>query len=330
MSHVFGPVPSRRLGRSLGIDLIPHKTCSFDCIYCQVGRTTAKTLERREWVPLEAVLADLGPRLASRPDYITLSGSGEPTLYSRIGELIDAIRTMTDIPIAVLTNGSLLWRPEVRQDLKDASLVVPSLDAGDAAMYEAVNRPHPDLDFERVVDGLAAFRQEFTGQYWLEVMLLAGHTAIEAEVRKIAALVERIGPDRVQINTATRPTAEPFAHAAMPARLRALATLFSCPVDVIEDYDHRKTHTVLSAADRTSVRELIRRRPCTVEDIATALGFHRLEVIKLLGGLQDEGIVGRCRAGGRVFYFAVPEGSSPKPPSSRARKTRGKSHDHAR
>lgn len=329
MSHVFGPVPSRRLGRSLGIDLVPHKTCPYDCIYCQVGRTTAKTLERREWVPLEAVLADLAPRLSSLPDFITMSGSGEPTLYSRIGELIDAIRAMTAIPIAVLTNGSLLWQPEVRRDLKDASLVIPSLDAGDVKMFQAVNRPHPDLDFDRVVDGLAAFRREFTGQYWLEVMLLAGHTAIEAEVRKIAALVERIGPDRVQINTATRPTAETYAEAAMPARLRALAKLFSCPIDVIEDYGHRKTRTVLSNADRTSVCELIRRRPCTVEDIASALGFHRLEVIKLLGELQDEGVVGRCRAGSRVFYFAVPEGS-PKSPSSRPRKTRERSHAHIR
>ncbi|WP_316977170.1 radical SAM protein [Shumkonia mesophila] len=329
MSHVFGPVPSRRLGRSLGIDLVPHKTCSFDCIYCQVGRTTDKTLARREWVPLEAVLADLAPRLSSHPDYITLSGSGEPTLYSRIGELIEAVRAMTAIPIAVLTNGSLLWQPEVRRDLLGASLVIPSLDAGDAKMFAAVNRPHPDLDFDRIVDGLAAFRREFTGQYWLEVMLLAGHTAIEAEVRKIAALVERIGPDRVQINTATRPTAETYAEAAMPARLRALAKLFSCPVDVIEDYDHRKTRTVLSSADRTSVCELLRRRPCTVEDIATALGFHRLEVIKLLGELQDEGAVGRCRAGGRVFYFGVPEGG-PKPPSSRPRKTRERIHAHIR
>ncbi len=305
---------------------MPHKTC---CIYCQVGRTTNKTLERREWVPLEAVLADLGPRLASRPDYITLSGSGEPTLYSRIGELIGAIWTMTDIPIAVLTNGSLLWQPEVRQNLLGASLVIPFLDAGDPAMFQAANRPHAGLDFDRVVDGLIAFRREFTGRYWLEVMLLAGHTAIEAEVRKIAALVEGIGPDRVQINTATRPTAEAYAEAAMPARLRALARLFSCPVDVIEDYDHRKTRVALSTADRTSVCELIRRRPCTVEDIAGALGFHRLEVIKLLGELQDEGIVGRCRAGGRVFYFGVPEGN-PKPPSSRPRKTRERSHAHIR
>ncbi|MDX9860275.1 MAG: radical SAM protein [Rhodospirillales bacterium] len=330
MSHIFGPVPSRRLGRSLGIDLIPHKTCSYDCIYCQVGRTSNKTLERREWVPLEAVLADLGGRLSSRPDYITLSGSGEPTLYSRIGELIDAIRAMTDIPIAVLTNGSLLWQPEVREELRDATLVIPSLDAGDAAMFQAVNRPHPDLEFDRMVDGLAAFRREFSGKYWLEVMLLAGHTALEAEVRKIAALVERIQPDRVQINTATRPTAETYAQAAVPARLRALAKLFSCPVDVVENYDHRKTRTVLSNADRTSVCELVRRRPCTVDDIADALQFHRLEVIKLLGKLQDEGTVGRCRAGGRVFYFAVPERRDPRGVSSRTRQRGEERHEQAR
>jgi len=313
MSHVFGPVPSRRLGRSLGIDLIPHKTCSFDCIYCQVGRTTNKTIERREWVPLDAVVAELRERIACRPDYITLSGSGEPTLYSRMGELIDAIRAMTDIPVAVLTNGSLLWRPDVRAELRDASLVIPSLDAGNGALFRAINRPHADLDFERVVEGLIALRHERAGRYWLEVMLLAGHTAIEAEVHAIAVHVERIRPDRVQLNTATRPTAETYAHAASPARLRALAKFFACPVDVIEGHAPRRAQPV-SGADRTSVLDMIRRRPCTVDDIAEALQLHRLEIVKYLGTLEGDGLVGRRRAGGRLFFCAAANGDAPPKP----------------
>ena len=129
--YIFGPVPSRRLGRSLGVDLVPLKTCSYDCIYCQLGNTTCRTTERKEWVPLDDVVLELKDRLSARPDYITLSGSGEPTLYSRGGELIDRIKAMTDVPVAVLTNGSLLWQKEVRKQLMKADLVIPSLDACD-------------------------------------------------------------------------------------------------------------------------------------------------------------------------------------------------------
>ena len=181
-NYIFGPVPSRRLGRSLGVDLVPFKTCTYDCIYCQLGRTTNKTIQRKEWVPLDDVVTELETKLSSQPDYITLSGSGEPTLYSRTGELIDRIKAVTNVPVAVLTNGSLLWNQEVRARLMNADLVVPSLDAGDEAMFRAVNRPHEDISFERMLQGLIDFRHEFQGKYWLEVFLLAGHNAIAAEV----------------------------------------------------------------------------------------------------------------------------------------------------
>ncbi|MGD2175646.1 MAG: radical SAM protein, partial [Candidatus Brocadiaceae bacterium] len=157
---VFGPVPSRRLGRSLGIDLVPFKTCSYDCIYCQLGRTTLKTTERREWVPLDLVLEEVEEKLNSEPDYITLSGSGEPTLFSRLGELIGHIKNITDIPVAVLTNGSLLWRKTVRDNLQEADLVIPSLDAGNESMFRYVNRPAPQLSFYEVAEGLITFRRE--------------------------------------------------------------------------------------------------------------------------------------------------------------------------
>jgi len=158
MAYVFGPVPSRRLGRSLGVDVVPLKTCTYDCIYCQLGRTTRKTTERREWVPLEDVISELAEKLSAEPDYVTLSGSGEPTLYSRIGELIQRIKRLTDIPVAVLTNGSLLWDPGVRKDLLRADLVVPSLDAADAGMFRVVNRPHEDISFDQMLRGLKESR----------------------------------------------------------------------------------------------------------------------------------------------------------------------------
>ena len=223
MRYIFGPVPSRRLGRSLGVDLVPFKTCTYDCIYCQLGRTTNKTVERREWVPLDDVLAELKDKLATSPDYITLSGSGEPTLHSRIGEVIEQIRSLTDVPVAVLTNGSLLWQEDVRRQLVTADLVVPSLDAGNRTVFQVVNRPHPDISFEKLLEGLAAFRNEYGGMYWLEVFVLAGYTAIPAEAQKLAECVRRIAPDRVQLNTVTRPPAEDYAMAVDRQRLEELA-----------------------------------------------------------------------------------------------------------
>jgi len=174
--YIFGPVPSRRLGRSLGIDLVPFKTCTYDCIYCQLGRTTNKTMQRKEWVPTNIVINQLKAKLSSKPDYITLSGSGEPTLFSRLEELIPKIKGITDIPVAMLTNGSLLWLPEVRNALKSADMVVPSLDAGSSQIFQYVNRPHPDITFSKMLQGLVEFRKDYGGQYWLEVFLLAGVT----------------------------------------------------------------------------------------------------------------------------------------------------------
>jgi len=163
--YVYGPVPSRRLGLSLGVDIVPPKICTLDCIYCQIGRTTQKSTERRDFLDIALVLAELRDRLAEGvvADYITIGGSGEPTLNSRLGELIDGIREMTRIPIAVLTNGTLLYRPDVRADCAKADVVLPSLDAGDATVFNKVNRPAPDISIEKLVGGLRQFREEYSG-----------------------------------------------------------------------------------------------------------------------------------------------------------------------
>ena len=301
MRYVFGPVPSRRLGRSLGVDLVPFKTCSYDCIYCQLGVTTNKTVERREWVPLEDVVAELREKLESRPDYITLAGSGEPTLYSRLGELIERIREMSDTPIAVLTNGSLLWREEVRRDLLGASLVVPSLDAGTAASWEAVNRPHAGVSFDQMVEGLIAFRKEFHGDYHLEVFLTDGFTANEDEVRAIAEIIARIEPDRVQVNTVTRPPAEGYAGRVERARLEELAAMLHPEAEVIADY--RGIHQEKEfTASREAVLQMLERRPCSVDDVAGGLGIHRNEAIKYVEELLEEEAVEPVDVGGIVYY----------------------------
>jgi len=301
MDYIFGPVPSRRLGRSLGVDLVPFKTCTYDCIYCQLGRTTHKTVERREWVPLKDVLAQLREKLATEPDCITLSGSGEPTLYSRLDELISGIRSLTDIPVAVLTNGSLLWETEVRRQLMNAHRVIPSLDAGNSAMFHVVNRPHESISFEKMLDGLTAFRQEYKGDYWLEVFFLAGHTAVESEARQIIDCVRQIKPDRVQLNTATRPTSENYAHRVEPQFLAKLAAWFDPPAEVIADYRGVHGRGNFQTSEQ-GVLDMIRRRPCSIEDIAHGLAMHRNEVLKYVEHLGVKGLIETKISGGKVFY----------------------------
>lgn len=301
---VFGPVPSRRLGRSLGVDLVPFKTCTYDCIYCQLGRTTHKTVERMEWVQLNDVLRELKPRLNSHPDYITISGSGEPTLHSRLEELIGAIKDMTDIPVAVLTNGSLLWQSEVRKQLLKADVVIPSLDAGDEVHFQAINRPHPQISFDQMVNGLRQFRQEYRGQYWLEVFLLKGYTAIQAEVKKLAQLACSIHPDKVQLNTVDRPPAEEFALPVPLDRMHKLAVMFEPTAEVANRFQGRHTIGSFKANDETLL-DLLRRRPCTVEHMSEGLGWHLIETRKMLAHLESKGLVGRQDIEGVVYYQAV-------------------------
>jgi wyosine [tRNA(Phe)-imidazoG37] synthetase (radical SAM superfamily) len=302
--YVYGPVPSRRLGLSLGVDVVPLKTCSFNCIYCQLGRTTKTTVERRAYTPVEAVAADVATALRERPtpDFITISGSGEPTLHSLLGELIDRIRTVTHLPVAVITNGSLLWLAEVRADCAKADVVLPSLDAGDAEMFARINRPHPDITFERAVSGLAAFRREYDGQIWLEVFLVRGVNDTEEPVRAIARIVAEVKPDRVQLNTAVRPTAEAGLEPVSPERLAELAGLFDPPGEVIADY-HRPHEAARESAGAEEVLAMLARRPATVEDLADGLGLRREEVMHWVTELKRVGRIGEEVRSGKRYYF---------------------------
>jgi len=304
MSHVFGPVPSRRLGRSLGVDVVPFKTCTYDCIYCQLGRTTCRTVERKEWVPLESVLEEVKAKLCKRPDYITLSGSGEPTLFSRLGDLIDRIKSMTNIPVALLTNGSLLWESEVRAAIQNLDLLIPSLDAGDDAAFCQVNRPHEAISFERLIDGLVKSREACRGQYWLEVLLLEGYTATEVDVRKLSHYAGLIKPDRIQINTVTRPPADRMATGVSRERLAELSRLFDPPAEVVADYHHVHEHVQFSVG-RDEILTLLRRRPCPIDGIAQGLGMHPNEVVKYVEALQAERLVETTWTSGTCYYKAT-------------------------
>lgn len=214
MKTVFGPVPSRRLGQSLGVDPILSKTCNWNCVYCQLGRSKPMIGERAEYIPRQTILAELKETLATHPagsiDWITFVGSGEPTLHSALGWLIAETKKLTQIPVAVITNGSLLYRPEVRKELLLADAVLSTLDAGDAALYKKINRPMGELTFERLVDGMIAFREEYTGKLWVEVMLIKGLNDTLPALSLLAATLKRIQPDEVHINLPTRPPAEPW------------------------------------------------------------------------------------------------------------------------
>jgi wyosine [tRNA(Phe)-imidazoG37] synthetase (radical SAM superfamily) len=230
MKYVFGPVPSRRLGQSLGIDTIPLKTCNWNCVYCQLGRSVPLTNERLEYFPAEDILLEVEQALAAHKsgeiDWVTFVGSGEPTLHSRMGELIRRVKDLTPLPVAVITNGALLYLPEVREELSAADAILPTLDAGNARLYRKINRPHPDITFERLVDGLVAFRKEYQGKLWVEVMLVRGLNDTEESLREIVAVLEQVQPDEVHINLPTRPPAETWVQPPDEEGLmRALAIL---------------------------------------------------------------------------------------------------------
>ena len=305
-SHIFGPVPSRRLGRSLGVDLIPHKTCTYDCLYCQLGPTKTQTVVRKPYVPIREVLSQLETRLKAdvQADYITLSGSGEPTLHSGFGEVIQSIKRLTDIPVAVLTNGSLLSDPAVRRDLVRADLVVPSLDAGNAPMFKRVNRPHPDIDFDAMLSGLIRFRQEYSGALWLEVFILQGLTDQEPEVLDLAECAQRVRPDRIQLNTVARPPAHGEAAQVPPETMYRLVGLFGDAAEVVVDYqEETQADDLLSTQD--DVFDLLKRRPCTLDDVATSLGLHHNEAIKYLQHLLDQNLIQTTAINQKTYYQSI-------------------------
>jgi len=303
-SRVYGPVASRRLGLSLGVVLVPFKACSFDCLYCQVGRTTRHRSRRWPYVRADEVVPQVAERLRSgmRPDFITMGGSGEPTLNSNLGEIIRRIRALTDVRIAVLTNGSTLGNRRVRADCRLADVVLPNLDAGDEATFRRINRPCPGITLEGVVAGLAAFRRGFEGEIWLEVFLVRGLNDTQTHVRRIAALAKRLRPDRIQLNTAVRPTADPAVRGVAPERMAALGRLFKPRAEVVAAFSRRQAQGGrLRAGD---VIVMLRRRPCTAGDVAAGLGTSVEQVRRVLRRLCGEGRVRARRQGGRTYYGA--------------------------
>jgi len=303
--YLYGPVPSRRLGYSLGVDIVPFKLCTLDCIYCQLGRTSNKTIERRDYVPVEAVLAELRGKLAEGlpADFIAISGSGEPTLNSRLGELIDGIKKITDIPVAILTNGTLLYRQDVRADCAKADVVIPSLDAGDGQTFQKINRPHKDISIEKLISGLRTFRNEFAGRIWLEVFFVEGLNTDAEQIAKIKDAIEHIRPDKVQLNTAVRPTADAGIKRLDAEKLQSIALRLGDKAEVAADFSPGRCgkHIESKAED---VLSMLKRRPCSLNDICSGLGIHRNEAVKYITHFQQQGVVGSSEKDGTTFFKA--------------------------
>lgn len=239
MRYIYGPVKSRRLGLSLGVSLTPYKICNFDCIYCQLGRTKEKINLRSEFVKSEEILAELKSWLQSNPEesknlnYITISGFGEPTLNTGIGEVIKDIKGITQTPVSVITNASLLSDPEVRSALLAADLIVPSLDAATQDIFAKIDSPGANLRIEDVIEGLANLRKEFQGKIWLEVMLVRGINDELTQVRKLKRIIDKINPDQIHINSPVRITAQENVLPAEKRKLNKIKEIFGDKCQII-------------------------------------------------------------------------------------------------
>ena len=290
MSQIFGPVPSRRLGMSLGIDIIPFKTCTLDCIYCQLGRTTNKTIERKKYTTSDEIFRELEKVLGEgeRIDYITFSGSGEPTLNPEIGKMITGIKEMTSIPVAVLTNGTLLYQPRVEADLLEADLVIPSLDGASEEVFRRVNRPHSSLTISEVIRGIKTFSRNFKGKIWLEIMLVKGMNDSEKSINEIKKVIREIKLDKIQLNTVVRPPAEESAGALGWQDLERIRSILGKRCEIIAELKKLERRAYKGDIEE-AILTMVRRRPLTLAEISSSLGLHQNEVIKYIGLLEREG-----------------------------------------
>jgi wyosine [tRNA(Phe)-imidazoG37] synthetase (radical SAM superfamily) len=304
MKYIYGPVPSRRLGRSLGVDLVPKKVCSYDCIYCQVGKTTRLTLERREYVSAADILLDVRAALTEGErdmDYIACSGSGEPCLNSAIGEIITGIKEITPIPIAVITNSSLLSRQEVREALLTADCVMPSLDAATPNAFQKINRPHATVQIAEVIEGLIAFRSVYQGQLWLEILLCRGINDTAEEIEALREAIGRIRPDRVQLNTVVRPALEARAVALTLEEMEKVKNVLGDQVEIIADFIGMR-HVASPEKIEERIIRIVERRPMTTDDLARVLSLGTEEITMIANKLIKRGAI-RSRTFDQRLYF---------------------------
>lgn len=304
--YLFGPVPSRRLGMSLGVDLVPPKVCSLDCVYCEAGITTSHTLERKEYIPFDKITAELRQYFDHNPDpdYITFSGAGEPCLNIRIGDVLDFIKeNKPGIPVALLTNGTLFFDPAVRASIARADLVLPSLDAVTEDVFRKINRPATALSVKHHIEGLLDFSRDYKGKIWLEVFILPGYNDSEEELLAMKEVIMKMSPDAVQINTLDRPGTIKGLRGATLTELQRVIDLWNIEnACIIAPAASRKNIKAYREDKETAIFETISRRPCTVNDLISILGIHIWEINKYLDVLEAEGLIESETLERGVFY----------------------------
>jgi len=304
--HLFGPVPSRRLGMSLGVDLVPHKVCTLNCVYCECGATTNLTTKRKEYVSYSEIINELKDYFSKneKPDYITFSGAGEPTLNIKIGDVIDFLKTnYPNIPIAVLRNGSLLNDLNVRKELLKADLVLPSLDAANNKTFKKIDRPSEDLDINDYINGLIQFSNEFKGEIWLEIMILPKFNDDLENLNLLKEAILKINPEKVQLNTLDRPGTIENIRAATRLELQNIIDLWKLDnVEIIAASAKRKDAKSFRKDIENAILETISRRPCTLEDLENILGLHVNEINKYLDVLEGDNKIKIVRQDRGLFY----------------------------
>lgn len=309
MRYLFGPVNSRRLGRSLGVDLLPSKICTLNCVYCECGGTIDLTTEIREYVPTREVIAELDSFLADSPqlDAITFSGSGEPTLHSGLGAIVRHLKNLYPwYRVALLTNGTLFWRGEVRRAAAGCDVVIPSLDAVTPSVFTALARPAPAITPDLVVEGLSAFRKEFAGMLIIEIFIVPGVNDGEDEIRLMRDACLSIRPDLVQLNTLDRPGTERWVVPADRATLEAIAHRFSpIPAEVISQPARANRSVDRRHNMARSIIATLRRRPSTIDDLTAALGAESAEVSRVIDEMIEQGTVVAERQDRGLFYRLV-------------------------
>ncbi|MFH2010491.1 MAG: radical SAM protein [bacterium] len=310
--HIFGPVPSRRLGRSLGIDLVPHKVCTLDCLYCECGATTTRTGTRRPWVDTTRVLEELEAWLhtGQTADHLTFSGAGEPTLHSDLGRIASWLAERSEIPLALLTNATLLGDPGLRRELAPFSVIVPSLDACTQAVFERLNRPLPGLTVAGLIDGIVALREDYQGELWLEVLLVDGVNDSPEELAGLARAARRIAPDRIQLNTAVRPGTDPDVASASAATLQRALELFGPRAEAVAAFPERPVRcSDRVGADSADLAEavlaVVRRRPETIAALSVSLGVARSTLERLVTELTAQGRLRAEDRGGHRYLIAT-------------------------
>lgn len=290
--HIFGPVPSRRLGISLGVDIIPFKTCTFDCIYCECGKTTNKTDKRMGYVPYDEVIAEIDDFMQNnpKPDIITMSGSGEPMLNSSIGKIIDYVKKKyPDMKVGLITNSSVFAQQGTVDEILNADIILPSLDSALKHSFKRINRPHRHYDIESIINGLITLRSRFKGQIWLEIFIVPGINDNSDDITALKHAVHRIKPNRVQLNTLDRPGTERGLEAADKETLEIIRQALEYePAEIISKYKSRKEIASFRQDIENAVLDTVKRRPCTVEDLSEILGINMIELNKYIDVLMKE------------------------------------------